>query len=123
MKTNLLVAALLVVFVPVYALAQKQDAAALKANAQKVIKIITADKVKIQAYCDAAKVGEQIDDAMQKNDAKKLNELSQKMDELTKKLGAEYVELMEGYQDVDPDSKDSQEVLSEFAPLEKLCAK
>ena len=41
-----------------------------KADAQKVIQIITNDKAKTQAYCDMSKVFDQMQAADQKNDAK-----------------------------------------------------
>ena len=65
------------------------------------------------SYCDIIKLGDQIDKA----DEKKADELFQKMDELAKKLGTEYAALMDGLQDVNPNSQ-----LGHSA-LDKLCAK
>ena len=42
------------------------------------------------------------------------------MDELGKKLGPEYVALMVGLEEIDPESQDGQEIGS---TLDKLCAK
>ena len=98
-------------------------AKATNADAQKVVKMISADKAKTQTYCDMAKLGEQIDQADQKKDTKKVDELSKKMDDMTKKLGPEYVALMEGLQDIDANSKDGKEIGETLEGLDKLCAK
>jgi hypothetical protein len=100
MNLKLIVAILVIVAVPICALAQKPSAAKVtKADAQKVVKIIGGDKAKMQAYCDMAKIGDQVDDAAQKKDMKKADELNQKMDDLAKKLGPEYNAMMAALQD------------------------
>lgn len=71
------------------------------------------------SYCDIIKLGDQIDKA----DEKKADELFQKMDELAKKLGTEYAALMDGLQDVNPNSQLGQEIGSTLSALDKLCAK
>src|SRR5450756_2543055 len=96
MNLKLIVAILVIAAVPMSAQAQKPSAANVtKANAQKVVKMISGDKAKTQTYCDMAKLGEQIEQANEKKDTKKADELSQKMDELGTKLGPEYVALMD----------------------------
>jgi hypothetical protein len=55
MNRKSVVAILLVAAVPVCAQAQKPSAAKVtKADAQKVVKIISGDKAKTQTYCDMA---------------------------------------------------------------------
>ena len=92
-------------------------------TAQRVVKIISGDKVKTQTYCDIGKLSSQIEDAEQKKDMNKIDELNRKMDELATKLGAEYVALMTRLEDIDPNSKEALEVGSALATLDKLCAK
>jgi hypothetical protein len=66
--------------VPAFAQSQKPSAAKVtKADAQKVLKIISSDKAKTQTYCDMTKLGEQIEQANEKKDNKTVNELSQKL--------------------------------------------
>ena len=91
--------------------------------AQKVVKTISADKAKTQTYCDIGKLGDQIQEADKKNDMKKIDELNLKMDELATKLGSDYVQLIGGLDDIDPDSKEAQDIGSALASLDKLCAK
>ena len=92
-----------------------------KADAQKVLKIISGDKAKTQIYCDMTKLGEQITEANEKKDNKAVDELSQKMEALAKKLGPEYAALMDGLQDIDPESKVGQEIESVLVGLDRLC--
>ena len=94
-----------------------------KADAQKVVKIISGDKAKTQTYCDIGKLNEQIEEANEKKDIKKTEELSQQIDALGKKLGPEYAALMDGLQEVDPESEDGKQIGLMFEPLDKLCAR
>ena len=93
------------------------------AAAQKVVKSISGDKAKTQTYCDIVKLGSQIEDAEQKKDMNKIDELNKKMDEMATKLGPEYVALMTRLDDIDPNSKEALEVGSALETLDKLCAK
>ena len=93
------------------------------AAAQKVVKTISGDKAKTQTYCDIGKLGDQIEGAEKQNDMRKIDELNSKMQELATKLGPDYVELMGGLEDIDPTSKEAQDVGVALASLEKLCAK
>jgi len=123
MNLKFIVAILVIAAVPVCAQAQAPSAAKVtKADVQKVVKMISGDKAKTQTYCNIGKLGAQIDEADQNKDTKKADELSQKMDELAKQLGPEYVALMDGLQDIDPESKDGQEISSVLQALDKLCA-
>ena len=104
--------------------AQAQSPKATKADAQKVVAIIRGDKAKTQTYCDVRKLGEQADQAYQKNDDKMGDELSGKIDTLEKTLGPEYVALIDGLQDIDPENdKLGAEIRSVFGALDRLCAR
>jgi hypothetical protein len=122
MKPGLIVAILMIAGLPVCAEAQQASAAKAKAGAQKVVKMIIGDKAKSQIYCDIVKLGEQIEQTDPK-DTKKADELYQQVDELATKLGPEYIALMDGLQDMDPDSEDGKEIGSTLDVLNKLCAK
>jgi flagellar motility protein MotE (MotC chaperone) len=93
------------------------------AAAQKLVKTISTDKAKTQTYCDIGKLGDQIEEAEQKKDLKRIDDLNRKMDELATKLGPEYVALMGDLQDIDPSSKEAQDISSTLEGLDKLCAK
>ena len=122
MNLKLIVAILVIAAVPVCVQAQPPSTAKVtKADAQNVLKIISSDKAKTQTYCDRAKLGDQIEQAGEKTDTKKTDGLYQKMDELATKLGPEYVALMHGLQDIDPESEDGQEIDLTLEALDKLC--
>ena len=93
------------------------------AAAQKLVKTISSDRAKTQTYCDIGKLADQIEGAEQKKDLRKIDELNQKMEELATKLGPEYVALMGELQDIDPSSKDGQDISLALEGLDKLCAK
>jgi hypothetical protein len=123
MNPKPIAAALVIISLPVCAHAQKPTAAKVtSADAQKVVNMIGNDKAKIQIYCDIAELGDQIDEANPK-DKKKIDELNQRMDEMAAKLGPEYVALVGGLEEMDPNSKDSKEINSTLEGLDKLCPK
>jgi hypothetical protein len=134
MNFKLIVAVLVIAALPVCSQAQapKQPKPAkaapaapvtTAAAAQKVVKTISGDKAKTQTYCDIGKLGSQIEDAEQKKDMNRIDELNKKMDEMATKLGPEYVALMTRLEDIDPNSKEALEVSSALETLDKLCAK
>lgn len=124
MNLKLIAAILVIGAVPVCAQAQNPSAAkSTRADAQKVVKIISSDKAKTRTFCDIGKLGEQIEEANEKKDRKTADELSQKMKELEKKLGPEYVTLMDGLQDIDPESDAGVDIQAALAALDKSCAK
>jgi hypothetical protein len=87
------------------------------------VKTISGDIAKTQTYCDIGKLGSQIEDAEQKKDMNKIDELNKKMDEMTTKLGPEYVALLTRLEEIDPDSQEALEIGSALETLDKLCAK
>ena len=86
MNRLLIVAILIIEHLPLYAQGQQPNIAQLKADAQKVVGIISGDKAKTQTYCQIANLGDQIDQANQEKDSKKAEDLSQKINELEKNL-------------------------------------
>jgi hypothetical protein len=120
-KLNFIVAALVVVAVPVCA--QTQPTPVTKADVQNVFKIIGGDKAKTQTFCDIGKLGDQMEQANARKDSKKVEELSLKADELGKQLGPEWAALMDRIQDVDPESEVGHEINSMIQEFDKECAK
>ncbi|MEP7031143.1 MAG: hypothetical protein ABI830_09445 [Pseudolabrys sp.] len=127
LKTLALILAVITLPAIAHAQAKKGEPAAppkpTKADAAKVIKMVSADKAKTATYCEIVKLGEQIEQADQKKDTKKVEELAQKADDLGGKIGPEYVALIEGLQEMDPSSKDGQEIGTMLEALDKLCGK
>jgi hypothetical protein len=92
-----------------------------KADAQQVLKIISGDKAKTRVYCQMAKLGEQMEQANETGDSMKFDALFQRMYELGKKLGPEYAALIDGLQDIDPESEIGREISSTLDALDNLC--
>ena len=101
----------------------KAAPAAPETTVAAAVKTISGDMAKTQTYCDIGKLGSQIEDAEQKKDMNKIDELNKKMDEMTTKLGPEYVALLTRLEEIDPDSQEALEIGSALETLDKLCAK
>ena len=95
--------------------------ARMQRAAQKLVSIISGDRVKTQTYCEVLDLSDELDQVDRHQDRKKAEDLSQKIDELQKKLGPEYLALLEATKDVDPNSKDGQEIVSIFDKLDSSC--
>jgi hypothetical protein len=122
-----LVAAISAVAIPAHAHAQQGGPQHVpkptKADAQNVVQIITSDKVKTQAYCDLNKLGDEAIAADLNNDTKTLEALSKQAEALADKLDTEYFKLMDGLEQVDPNSSEGQEFTSILSELDKSCTK
>jgi hypothetical protein len=119
---RLIVTILVIAAAPIWAQAQTPAPAKVtKADAQKMLRIISSDKAKTRIYRQMAKLGAQMEQANETGDAKKFDALFQRMDELGKKLGPEYAALIDGLQDIDPESEVGQEISSTLDVLDNLC--
>ena len=116
------IACILAILGPLTASVQAQESVPkpTKAEAAKVVKIISADKTKIGTYCKLADLGDEIDKARSAGDNGKVERLRQ-ADDFGKTLGPEFIRLNAGLEDVDLQSKEGQEVSAEFDKLDKLC--
>jgi ABC-type transporter Mla subunit MlaD len=119
-----LVAAISAVAIPALAHAQQQNVPRpTKADAENVVRMITTDKVKTQAYCDLTKLEVQVKAATEKNDTKTLQALSKQAETLIDKLGPEYYKLMDGLEQIDLRSSEAKEFMSILSELDKSCTK
>jgi hypothetical protein len=124
MKLRLVAAITALVTLPMLAQAQQGGSPSnapkpTKADAQKVVQIITNDKAKTQAYCDLSKLYDQ----MQTADQKKVETLGKQADVLASELGPEYNKLMDGLEQINPNSNEGKELDSILSGLDKLCSK
>jgi hypothetical protein len=124
-SVKIFVAILVIAAVPTYVQAQSRSTPKVTmGDAQKVATIIRSDKAKTQTYCEINKISDQMNQAYGKNDKKTVDELSQKIDRLEKILGSEYIALMDGLQKLGPENKKRvAEIMSQFAALDRLCAR
>jgi hypothetical protein len=127
MNLKLVIAAAFVSALPALALAQGQQSGApnapkpTKADAQKVVAIIKGDKAKTQAFCQLGAINDQMAEADQKKDEKKLEALGKQADALAEKIGPEYVSLMDGLDQVEENSAAGKEIAATLSQLDNLC--
>src|SRR6516165_9242035 len=119
MNQLLIVVILIIGTLPLYGQGQQPNTAEL---AQKVIGIIAGDTTKTQTYCQVLDLSDELDRVDQPKDHQRAEDLSQKINELQKNLGPEYLALLEATLNVDPNSKDGQEIVSIFDKLDSSCA-
>ena len=117
----LIVGILIISTMPLSAQGQQPDAAKLKADARNLVGIIGSDKTKTQIYCQIDDLSEQLNQAVQEKDRKKAEALSQKINELYKKMGPEFAALIDIEKHVDLKSRDGQEIASIVASLGESC--
>jgi hypothetical protein len=119
---RLIVTILVIAVAPICAQAQRPTPAKVtKADAQKVLRIISSDKAKTRIYCQMAKLGDQLEQANETGDSKKFDQLIQRIYELGKILGPEYTALIDGLQDTDPEAEVGHEISSTLDALDNLC--
>ena len=94
-----------------------------KADVQNVVQTITSDKAKAQIYCDLNKTYDQLQQADQKHDSKTVEAIGKQADALVDKLGPEYSKLIDGLDQVAPNSSEGKEFISILSALDKLCTK
>jgi hypothetical protein len=127
MNLKLVIAIAAIAAMPVLAQAQQKGApppagkAPSKAEVQKVVTQIKGDKAKLDVYCQISKLGDQAQAAAQKKDQKKMDDLNKQADALGQKLGPDYVKLMAGMENVDPDSKDGKDLIAMLDALDESC--
>jgi hypothetical protein len=128
MNLKLVIAIAAIAVMPVLAQAQQKGGPPpakppTKAEVQKVVSQIKGDKAKLDIYCQISKLGDQAQAAAQKKDQKKMEDLSKQADALGQKLGPDYVKLMAGMEDVDPESKDGKDLIAILDTLDESCPK
>ena len=94
---------------PSFAQGQQPNAANLKADARNLVGLIGGDKAKTQAYCQILDLIAQLN---REKDSKKAKALSQKIDQLQKQLGPEFLTVTNGLQRIDLNSSDGREIIS-----------
>jgi hypothetical protein len=90
-------------------------------DAQKLVETISGDKDKLTAYCEIGKLHEQIERAEEEDDTKDFDALVAKLDSLEQQMGPDYIRVVDGLGDVDPNSAEGQKFSAVFEPLRKQC--
>ena len=85
-----------------------------EADLQRIVQSISGDKTKMETCCDLAKINQEMVQAGNAKDTRALQTLEQKADDLTQKLGPDYVRLMEGLDQVDENSSGGKDIAASF---------
>ena len=126
MILKLVVAVTLSITVPVIALAQKQSPTKTApkptiAQVRKLVKMISSNKAKLKTYCDANQLDEQIVEAERRKDSHALEDLNAKADSLERQISPEYTKVMDGLEEVDPNSAEGKQIAAAINTLMKQC--
>ena len=122
MNRVLIVGILIISTAQLYAQGQQQNVAKLKEDARNAVGIIGADKGKTQSYCQVVDLlGRQLERADQEKNKKQTKVSSQRIDQLQKKLGPEFVLLENILKDIDLKSPDGQEIALIIQRLNQSC--
>jgi hypothetical protein len=122
MNRLLIVAILMLSTAPLYAQGQLENIAKLKEDAQNAVGIIGADRRKTQSYCEIVDLlGRQLGRADEEKNKKKTKALAQRIDQLQKKLGPEFVVLENILADIDLKSPDGREIALIIQSLNQSC--
>ena len=122
MNRVLIVGILIISTAQLYAQGQQQNVAKLKEDARNAVGIIGADKGKTQSYCQVVDLlGRQLERADQEKNKKQTKALSQRINQLQKKLGTEFVVLENILEVIDLKSSDGREIASIIQSLNESC--
>jgi hypothetical protein len=91
------------------------------AGVQHLAKAITGDKSKIRAYCELGGIHDQMQQALDNQDANAIDALIAKSDELEQQLGPEYDEVIEGLEQMDFNTAEGQKIADVFKTLQERC--
>jgi len=91
------------------------------ADVQKLVQTVSADKAKVQIYCQLGKLNDQIGEALNKKDDKTAEALEKQADALAEKMGPDYNRIMDGLGGVDENSPLGKQMQAAFEPLDKQC--
>jgi len=93
------------------------------ADVQKVVAMVSADKAKVQIYCQLSKLNDQMEAAYQKKDNKTVETLGAQADALAQKLGPDYAKVMDGLPQIDENSPLGKQMAAALDTLDKQCPK
>jgi hypothetical protein len=126
MTLRLFVAVTIFVAAPIVAFAQQdgpntQPWKPTIEDAQKLVATISGDKDKMKVYCELGRLHEEIEKAEEENDSKELDDLLGRIAGLEEQVGPDYIRVMDGLGEVDPNSAEGQKFAAVFEPLHRQC--
>jgi peptidoglycan hydrolase CwlO-like protein len=123
MRLKLFVAVTILVTASIAAFAQSHEpdnpAPPTIDDAQKLTQTISGDKAELKAFCELDNLYEQIEEAQERNDTEERDALGLKIDGLEQQIGPDYRRVIEGLEEVDPNSAEGQKLREVFEPLQE----
>jgi hypothetical protein len=88
---------------------------------QHLAGMITSDNSKLRAYCELGGIHDQMQQALDNQDANAIDALIVKSDALEQQLGPEYDEVIEGLEQIDFNTIEGQQIADVFKTLQEKC--
>jgi hypothetical protein len=89
----------------------------LSRTCKNLVQTISSDKAKLKVYCEISKLQEEMEKAEEKNDTRALEALGTKVDSLEQQIGPDYIRVIDGLGEVDPNSMEGQKFTAILNPL------
>jgi hypothetical protein len=91
------------------------------AGVRHLAEAITSEKSKLRAYCELGGIHDQMQQALDNQDANATDELIAKADALEQQLGKEYDEVIEGLEQMDFNTAEGQQIADVFKAMQEKC--
>jgi hypothetical protein len=92
-----------------------------KADVDKIAAAIDADKSKLQVFCDLSKLDQQMAAAEKKHDTTTAQAIGAKENDLSRQLGSEYLVVMLGLSQMNPNSAAYRAITPHLDALDGKC--
>jgi hypothetical protein len=90
-------------------------------DVQHLAEVITGDKSRLRAYCELGGIHDEMQQALDNQDANAIDALVAKSDALEQQLGPEYDRVVEGLERVDFNSAEGQQIAEVFKAVQEKC--
>ena len=91
------------------------------ADVQHLAEAISSDKFKLRAYCEMGALHDELQQAVQENNASAIAALIAKSDAFEQQLGSEYDKVLDGLDRIDLSSDEGLQIAEVFRSLQKKC--
>ena len=91
------------------------------ADVRHLAKAITNDESKLRAYCELGGIHDEMQQALDNQDANAIDALIAKADALEQQLGIEYERVIEGLERMDFNTAEGQQIADLFKTLQERC--
>jgi len=91
------------------------------AGVQHLAEVITGDKSKLRAYCELGGIHDQMQQALDSQDANAIDALLTKADALEQQIGPEYYGVIEGLEQIDFNAAEGQQIAAVFKGVQEKC--